>query len=354
MKIGIVCYASLGGSGIVATEIGLELARRGHEVHFIASEKPWRFSDAVGKVFFHQVPEHAAPGDTYTLAVAATIAQVAPALDVLHLHYAVPHAAAAVLALPAARPVIVNTLHGTDVTRAFAPVLRRVIEFGDGVTVPSHFLAASAKELLQLRVQPQVIANFVDTERFKPATERAPATLLHASNFRAVKRTADVVAIFAEVRKTHACKLLLAGDGDERASTEALARPYGDDVTFLGARKDMAALLQTARVFLLTSSAESFGLAALEAQSSGVPVVGTTVGGVSEVVKSGETGFLSPVGDIQAMAASVKRLLDDEALYSGMAKRAREQAVARFDKAKQVDAYEAYFSSLVSSRAPRL
>lgn len=356
MKIGIVCYPTLGGSGIVATEIGLELARRGHEIHVIASETPWRFTNSDGNMLFHRVPEHTAPGETYTLSLAATIAQLAPQLDLLHVHYAVPHAAAALLGLQSSdgrKPKLVNTLHGTDVTRALAPTLRYCLEQSDGITVPSRYLQRAAQQAFAFTQPIEVIANFIDTKRFMPGTDSAENNdspiLLHASNFRAVKRVADVIAVFAEVRRQRVCRLWLAGDGDDRKAVEQLAKPFRDDITFLGARHDMAALLQTARVFIQTSEQEAFGLAALEAQSAGLPVVGTDVGGVSEVVVDQRTGFLAPVGDIATMAKAVLRLLDDEALRVQMSRTAREHAVEHFERKQQVDAYERYFSSLVST-----
>jgi L-malate glycosyltransferase len=349
LKIGVVCYATLGGSGIIATELGLALASRGHEVHFIASSTPWRFPAETPNVFFHQVPNLRAPGDTYTVALAQTIALVAPQLDVLHVHYAVPHAVSAVLALElleGPKPVLVNTLHGTDVSEALSPLLRRALDKSQGITVPSEYLRQSATEILRPRLPIEVISNFVDTERFAPGVRTQAPALLHASNFRPLKRVHDVLEVFRRVRAQVPCTLLLAGNGDEHARSMREAESLGPDVVFLGAREDMASLLRSTRVFILTSASESFSLAALEAQSAGVPVVGTAVGGLGEVVKHGETGFLFPLGDTEAMANAVLRLLRDDTLAEAMSKKARAHAVARFSQSLQVDRYEAYFSSL--------
>lgn len=367
LKIGIVCHATLGGSGIVATELGIALACRGHDVHFIASQKPWRLAEGrcageTAKVSFHAVPQFVAPAETYTVALAATIAQLAPELDVLHVHYAVPNAIAAYLAIEHLRrrgapvPVVVNTLHGTDVNPAFAAPLSLALAACDGITTPSHALDRQARRELQLERELQVIANFVDTERFAPpltAPTHTPQTLLHASNFRAVKRVQDVIAVFAKVRAVMPCELLLVGDGDARREAEALAAPFGDDIKFMGKRHDLHTLLQGASVFLQTSEREGFGLAALEAQSAGVPVVATAVGGVPEVIRDGMSGFLAPVGDIDALAAATLKLLRDRELNDFMRREARLNAVARFGRDQQVACYEDYFAALKASPSSR-
>lgn len=363
MRIGVVCFPSLGGSGIVATEIAVELARRGHQLDVISSDTPWRFGEGrfgenrfgsqAGDVLFHRVPTHPAPADTYTVALAATIAQLAPRLDILHVHYAVPHAAAAQLALSATagkKPKWVTTLHGTDVTRALQPVLRHSLIQSDALTTPSRFLAESAVAAFALDVAPTVIHNFVDPARFAPgkASVNEPV-VLHASNFRAVKRVSDIVSAFARVRDRMPCQLWLVGEGDERTKIEEQARPLGSAVRFLGPRHDMASLLQSARVYMQASEQEAFGLAALEAQSAGVPVVSTRVGGVPEVVADGVSGTLVPLGDVAAMAEALHALLSDSALHQRMSEAARARVLAKFVRQDRVSEYEALFSSLLSS-----
>jgi N-acetyl-alpha-D-glucosaminyl L-malate synthase BshA len=366
ITLGITCYHTFGGSGIVATEIGLELARRGHRVHFICAEAPARLEPTTPNVFFHAVEERDYPvllEGQYPLALASRMVEVAlhEGLDLLHVHYAVPHATSAYLArqiLGARAPKLVTTLHGTDITlvgndRSYLPITRFSIAQSDVVTAPSHYLARTTRENFGLERDIDVIPNFVDTERFAPSPRPrgAPALLVHNSNFRALKRVDDVVAIFERVRRARPCKLALIGDGPERPRLEAdlRARGLGADVELLGERRDFVEVLQAADVFLLPSQSESFGLAALEALSAGVPVVASRVGGLPEVVRDGEDGFLLPMGDVAAMAAAAERLCSDGDLRRRMGEAARAGVLARFSRAPMVTRYEKVYERALRS-----
>lgn len=368
LSVGITCYHTFGGSGIIATEIGLELARRGHRVHFICAEPPARLAAATPNVFFHAVALRDYPlllEGQYPLALASRMVDVAlhEGLDLFHVHYAVPHATSAYLArqiLGARAPRLVTTLHGTDITlvgndRSYLPITRFSIERSDGVTAPSQYLARATRENFSLDRAIEVIPNFVDTERFAPSPRRrapgAPALLVHGSNFRTLKRVDDVVEIFARVRRRRPARLALVGDGPERPRVEAElgARGLLADVELLGERLDFVSVLQAADVFLLPSETESFGLAALEALSCGVPVVASRVGGLPEVVRDGEDGFLFAVGDVEAMAAAAARLCDDTALRRTMGEAARAGAVARFSRGPMVTRYEACYERVLRS-----
>jgi N-acetyl-alpha-D-glucosaminyl L-malate synthase BshA len=371
MNIGITCYPTFGGSGIIATEVGHELARRGHQVHFICSDMPWRFDRYAERVFFHEVEARDYPlfeHSPYVLALASKMVEVADfhRLDLFHVHYAIPHATAAHLAreiLGARAPRLVTTLHGTDITvvgndRSFLPITRFSIERSDGVTVPSRYLAAATRENLSLPSLPiEVIPNFVDTTVYAPPPPgtRRPPRVVHNSNFRPLKRVDDVVRVFAEVRRGRDCELTLIGDGPERSRVERMVHELGlaGAVTFLGKRLDFVDVLKQSKVFLQPSETESFGLAALEAMSCGVPVVASRVGGVPEVVSDGESGVLCEVGDLAAMARAVGRLLDDEAEQARLSSNARRAAVERFSLEPQVSAYEAYYQRIISSSASR-
>jgi len=365
LSIGITCFPTYGGSGVVATEIGLSLAARGHQVHFICSALPSRLSALPPNVVFHPVvaPHYPLFDSPYALALASKMVEVTQRtrLDLLHVHYAIPHATSAFLAgqiLGPARPKVVTTLHGTDITlvgmdASFAPITRFSIAQSDGVTVPSQSLRTQTYEALGVprSVAIEVIPNFVDTALFRPPS-RAPAgvpLLVHTSNFRAVKRVGDVLRIFAAVRQRLPCELALVGDGPDRGPVEALARELGvhAHVRFLGERRDLAELLQGASVFLLPSELESFGLAALEAQSCGVPVVASSVGGIPEVIQHGATGFLHPVGDVAAMAQSVVRLLEDSSLHRAMSRQARAQVEQKWPRETLVSRYENYYRQVL-------
>jgi N-acetyl-alpha-D-glucosaminyl L-malate synthase BshA len=386
LRIGITCYPTFGGSGIIATEIGLELARRGHRVHFICHDVPGRLDRFADNVFFHEVEMrdyplfHHAP---YELALASKMVEVATyqRLDLLHVHYAIPHAASAFLAaqiLGPHAPRVVTTLHGTDTTlvgsdRSFLPITRFSIERSDGVTAPSQFLRRATYDKLALPVEVpiEVIPNFVDTQLYKPAEPREwqelarlfpngtrtggeppPKLLIHTSNFRPLKRVDDVVRVFAEVfeRANMPVRLVLVGDGPERSSVERAVheRGLGAHVCFLGKQLNFLAVLEQADVFLLPSESESFGLAALEALACGVPVVASDVGGLPEVVKHGETGFLSPVGDTGAMATHVLALLRDADRQARMGRAARADVEQRFQLAPLVTRYEEYYRKVLA------
>jgi N-acetyl-alpha-D-glucosaminyl L-malate synthase BshA len=366
VKIGIVCHAGFGGSGVIATELGLSLADKGHEVHLFSPAPPVRFHAARG-VTMHEVsnPVHPLfPGGEYAIALASKLVQVIAreGIEVLHLHYAIPHAVSAQLArglLGVAAPKLVTTLHGTDVLTfgedaAFSTVVKAAVAQSDVVTTPSKFLAAEAAKAFG--VEAKVVPNFVDTKAFhpSPAASRHPVPLgagkiTHASNFRSVKRVEDVVRVFAKVREATPCTLALIGHGPETAAVERLVAELKltPHVKMLGDVADVVPVLQQSAVFMLPSQTESFGLAALEALSCGVPVVASRAGGLPEVIADGETGLLFPPGDIAAMAAGVTRLLTDSAFHSKLSAEARRQAEARFRKDPLVDRYESIYLELV-------
>jgi N-acetyl-alpha-D-glucosaminyl L-malate synthase BshA len=373
LRIGITCYPTFGGSGIVATEIGVALARRGYQVHFICSRLPSRLGELRENVELHEVASPSYPlfDSPYALALASKMVEVSrsASLDVLHVHYAIPHATSAFLAtqiLGKDAPRVITTLHGTDITLvgsdpSFLPITRFSISRSDGVTVPSRALRESTYALLGVeRSKPiEVIPNFVDTELFTPdphrSTEgRRPFVLVHNSNFRPVKRVEDVVRVFAAVKRELPCTLVLIGDGPDRPRMEERVRQLGleGSVRFLGEQLTFIEHLQRADVFLLPSELESFGLAALEALSCGVPVVASRIGGLPEVVSDGETGFLHPVGDIEAMAQSVLRLLRDPALHSRMSRAARASAEASWPIEPIVARYETYYRQVLEA-APK-
>jgi N-acetyl-alpha-D-glucosaminyl L-malate synthase BshA len=365
LAVGITCYHTFGGSGIVATEIGLELARRGHRVHFICAEPPARLDPATPNLAFHKVELRDYPlllEGQYPLALASQMVEVAQKerLDLWHVHYALPHATSAYLAkqiLGPRAPRVITTLHGTDVVLvgndpSYLPITRFTIEQSDGVTAPSAFLAQATRDNFGLARPIEVIPNFVDTDGFTPnGADAADPLIVHSSNFRPLKRVDDVIAVFAQVARGRGrrCRLALLGDGPERPRVEAEVRDLGlaERVTFLGETRDVAATLRRAHVFLLPSETESFGLAALEALACGVPVVASRTGGLPEVVRDGEDGYLLPVGDTEAMAAAVARILDDAALHRRLAATARAGAVARFSRAPMVTRYEEYYEKIL-------
>jgi len=382
LRIGIACFSTFGGSGVVASEAALSLAARGHRVHLFSDERPGRLGQGAGQVQFHGVAVRAYPqlkDSPYALALTSKIVEVArrDGLDLLHAHYAIPHAISAYLARQVlaaggeAQPAIVTTLHGTDITLVgndpgFLPLTRFSILASDAVTAPSAWLAEATHRLLDVPRDRaiEVIPNFVDTGHFTPAPtaqtggRRPPdgrPVLIHVSNFRPLKRVADVVAIFAEVRRRLPAAppvLWLVGDGPERERVRDLLRDLGLDAQaqFLGERIDLPELLREADLFLLPSESESFGLAALEAMACGVPVVGSRVGGIPEVVSDGETGLLAPVGDVAAMAAHVVRLLEDQPLRQRFARAARERAATVFPLEPTVAKYEALYRRVLAAR----
>lgn len=372
MKIGIVCYPTYGGSGVVATELGLGLARKGHEVHFITYRRPVRLAHFHENVFYHEVDSDDYPlfeYPPYDTALASKIVDVAKYqnLDILHVHYAIPHAAVAYMAkkilltqgvyLP-----VVTTLHGTDITlvgnnNAFAPVVEFSINKSDGVTAVSENLKEETLRLFNIQREVKVIYNFIDFERFKKVNKDhfkkiiAPdgeRILVHTSNFRRVKRVEDVIQIFNIVQKEIPSRLLMIGDGPERQNAERLCRDLGigNEVRFLGKQDAIEELLAICDLFIMPSESESFGLAALEAMACEVPVVSSNGGGLPEVNIHGVTGFMSNVGDVQEMARySIQLLRDDEMLH-----RFRANALAqakRFDLHEILPHYEAYYAEVI-------
>jgi N-acetyl-alpha-D-glucosaminyl L-malate synthase BshA len=372
MRIGITCYPTYGGSGAVATELGLELARRGHEIHLISYASPFRLRGFAENVYFHEVDLSGTypllEYFPYSLALAVKQEEVAlrERLDILHVHYAVPHATAAFLAREMIRGQhdlrVVTTLHGTDITlvgqeRSFYTVTKFSIERSDAVTAVSAYLRDETyKAFLCDGCGIDVIPNFINPTEYYPC-EDAPCrsafappdtkVLMHISNFRPVKRVPDVVRIFAEVRKRIPAVLVLVGDGPERPAVEAEAEQLGvtTHVRFLGKVDAVADLLRAADLFLLPSASESFGLGALEAMACGVPVVASRVGGLPEVVEDGEAGVLVPVGDTHGMAQAALELLEPTRWQR--ASKASVSCAARFDEAKIVPQYEALYQRVL-------
>jgi N-acetyl-alpha-D-glucosaminyl L-malate synthase BshA len=377
MRIGIVCYASVGGSGIVATELGKALALRGHEIHILSSDTPVRLGDYTPGLSFHRVETPTYPvfrEPQYLLSLANKIVQVVKDehLDLVHAHYAIPHATAAylarqVLASTSRRevPRTVTTLHGTDITllgadRSYSAIVAFGIEQSDGVTTVSESLKRDTQRDLGVRSAIRVIPNFIDTvrnrrietpelrARFAPQGEHL---LIHVSNFRAVKRVTAVVEIFARVARTLPSRLLMVGDGPELLEAVRLARALGvgDAVQFLGEQDRVVPLLSAADVFLLPSAQESFGLAALEAMACELPVVASRVGGLPELIDDGVSGFLHEPDDLDGMAASVWRLLTDEGVRARAGARSRAIAEERYSTARIVPMYEAFYREILAA-----
>jgi N-acetyl-alpha-D-glucosaminyl L-malate synthase BshA len=376
LRVGIVCYPSQGGSGVVATELARELGRRGHRAHVISYQLPFRlhrYGEGVANVAFHQVEVPNYPlfqYPPYVLALATKIAEVAryERLDLVHVHYAVPHAVAAVLAraMVAPKPLpVITTLHGTDVTQTGCdPAIREAVTWSlrqsDAVTAVSDALAREAATTFALTgirriynwIDPLAMRRRPDPELRRRFARPEEAVLLHASNFRAVKNVGDVVRVFAAVRRVRPAVLLLCGDGPDAGTAHQLAHALGvaEDVHFLGVYHDMSAILSVADVFLLPSSQESFGLAALEAMACEVPVVASRVGGLPEVVEDGATGFLCPPGDVEAMARACLEALAPEH-HETLARQARRRAVQRFGAARIVPQIEALYWEVAGAAA---
>jgi len=373
MKIGITCYPTYGGSGIVATELGKELAERGHEIHFITYAPPLRLNRSEPNIFFHEVEVTSYPlfeHPPYTLALATKMAEVAEVhgLDLLHCHYAIPHSVSAYLAksmlMPKKLPVV-TTLHGTDITlvgadRSYMPITRFSIEQSDGVTAVSQYLKDATINTFGVRNDIEVVYNFVNCDNYTPSTHR-PArdfyardgekVVIHLSNFRPVKRPVDVVEIFTLVQEKLPSVLLMVGDGPERSNAEYVARHNGIErrVHFLGKRDDIEELLASSDVMLLPSDTESFGLVALEAMACEVPVVVSKVGGLPEVVQDGVEGFLVEPRNVAGMAARTIEILGDEDRRREMGKRARETARARFCSTLIIPQYEEYYRKVLGA-----
>jgi len=372
MRIGITCYPTYGGSGIVATELGLELANRGHEIHFITYANPIRLDASIPRIHYHEVEVSNYPlfqYPPYCLALASRMADVAESyrLDLLHVHYAIPHSISAMLArqmTKARRLPFITTLHGTDITLvgadpSYFTITKFSIEQSDGITAISHDLQQQTVNVFGVANEIRVIHNFVNCTTYAPDPERrgierfaplAEKLLIHLSNFRPVKRVQDCIRILAEVRKDVNARLLMVGDGPERGPAEHLAWQLGvgKDVEFLGKQNGVERLIRLAHVLLMPSEMESFGLAALEAMACGVPAVGTRVGGVPELITDGVDGFLENVGDVAAQAARVVQLLTDEAMHTQMAAAARITAMTRFCTDRIIPQYEDYYDAVLN------
>jgi len=374
MKIGIACYPTYGGSGALATELGIELAARGHEIHFITYAQPFRLTSFHEGLFFHEVEVPHYPlfeYPPYSLALTVRMHEVARQhdLQIMHAHYAIPHAEAAwvakqMLGREGRDLKVVTTLHGTDITLvgqdpSFWSITRFSVEQSDGVTAVSEYLREETHRAFECdRLDIRVVPNFIDPEIYRPGRDdchlRALAPhgekiVMHISNFRKVKRVNDVVRIFADIRREIGSRLVLIGDGPERAAATELAGDLGvlEDIVFLGKLESVAELLACADLFLLPSQQESFGLVALEALASGVPVVGTGASGLAEVVDDGASGFLHPVGAVAEMAASGLMLLQDDDQWTAFSRAARAAAVKRFSAELVVPMYERYYEEVL-------
>ena len=378
MNIGITCYPTYGGSGVVATELGLELGQRGHQVHFISYSQPIRLTGPQPNIHYHEVEVSRYPlfdFPPYDLALATRMAEVSEFydLDLLHVHYAIPHSVSAMLAKqmlaagPAKRKLpFVTTLHGTDITlvgqdRSYLPITRFSIEQSDGVTAISEYLRERTVREFEVRNEIKVIHNFVNCDvyvrddgaeqRRAEFVTRDERLLVHLSNFRPVKRLADVIEVFDRVHKRIPSKLLLIGDGPDRSQAEWLAMRKGihDDVIFLGKQDRVNEKLAMADVMLLPSQLESFGLAALEAMACEVVPIATNVGGIPEVIEHGKNGFLADVGDVETMAQCAIEILADESKLRAMGKASRTSAQARFCASKIIPQYEEFYRRVVGS-----
>lgn len=374
MKIGITCYPTYGGSGVIATELGKALAQRGHQVHFISYALPFRLTNFVENVFFHEVEMSSYPlfeFPLYTLALASKMVEVTEFenLDLLHVHYAIPHASSAYLAKNMLRKKkdikIITTLHGTDITLvglepSFLPLVKFSIEESDGVTAVSRFLKEKTITNYYIDKNIEVIPNFIDTEIFKPMEacvfrkHIAPdgeKILVHTSNFRQVKRVTDTIRVLERVIKEVPTKLILVGDGPDRSECERLARQLNlaEHVKFLGKQEGLVEILNSADIFLIPSQSESFGLAALEAMACGKPVVSSSVGGLPELIKHNETGFIAEIGDVDRMAKYVIDLLTNEKKYEVFSRNSRDRTLNKFDKTKVIPMYEEFYKHILSA-----
>jgi L-malate glycosyltransferase len=373
MRIGITCYPTYGGSGAIATELGLLLADRGHEIHFVTYDQPFRLGGFRERVYFHEVEMAGYPlfeHPPYSLALAVALHDAARKyeLDLVHMHYAIPHAASAFLAremLKGERDLkIVTTLHGTDITLVgLHPSFQAITQFSilqsDGLTAVSDYLKReTVRDFAVPAERIEVIPNFVDTELFRPDKEPchraslAPGgekIVMHVSNFRPVKRIEDVVEVFARIRADVPARLVLVGDGPDRPRAVQRADALGvrEHVAFLGKHASVEELLSCADLFLLPSENESFGLAALEAMASGAPVVASNAGGLPEVIENGVSGYLLPVGDVGGMADAGTRLLTDEAHHAAIATAARERTVRLFSSEAVVSRYERQYLRVI-------
>ena len=379
MKIGITCYPTYGGSGVVATELGIELAARGHEIHFITYSQPFRLTGREANIHFHEVAVTNYPlfeHPPYDLALATRMAEVAEfySLDLLHVHYAIPHSVSALLArqMLASRGKhlpFITTLHGTDITlvgldRSYLPITRFGIEQSDGVTAISSYLRDRTREAFGITSEIEVIRNFVNCDVYvrNPAlvdvmrgryAEPSERLLVHLSNFRPVKRIRDVVEVFARVAREVPARLMLIGDGPDRSVAEYLARQHEiqDRVHFIGKQDNVNELLPLADLMVMPSEMESFGLAALEAMACSVPTIGTRVGGVPELIQDGHNGLLYAVGDIDSMSTAAISLLSDQPRLEAMARAGRKTAQDHFCASRVIPLYEDYYDRVIARTA---
>lgn len=372
MKIGICCYPSYGGSGVVATELGIKLAERGHEVHFISYDKPFRLGEFHENVYFHSIDVSSYPvfkHPPYIMNLSNKLYEISERekLDIIHAHYAVPHTTAMLLAkqMTGGRIKTVTTLHGTDVTiMAEDPGLKEITEHSvnqcDAITAVSESLKENALESLNIKKDIKMIYNFIDTDEYKRADTRIKTCLkinedekviIHTSNFRKVKRIEDVITIFKLINQEIPSRLILVGDGPMQRDAYDLTMSLGisDKVSFLGKQDKITSILSAGDLFLLPSEKESFGLAALEAMACGVPVIATNTGGIPEVVEHGKSGFLSKIGDVKDMAQNSIKVLSDPIILSEFRKRSREIAVEKFHPDNIVKQYEELYKQLLES-----
>ena len=373
MKVAIVCYPTHGGSGVVASELAIGLADKGHEIHIVSYAQPFRLRSFHQNIFVHEVGVSSYPlfkYPPYALGLATKLVELVEDcdLELIHAHYAVPHAASAYLAkqiLDSRRIKTITTLHGTDITlvgadQSFHRVIKFTIEESDGVTAVSEYLKKRTIEEFDIQREIRVIYNFVDTQRSAPEhadcsretyAPKGEKILMHASNFRPVKRVGDVVRIFAKVQEQMPAKLILIGDGPERIFIQQLVKELklGGHVYFLGEQDYLEPLFFCADVFLLPSEQESFGLTALEAMACGVPVICAETGGLPEVITHGETGFLFPVGEIKKMAESAVDLLRDPERHELFRSHARKRASQCFNADQIIPQYEAYYEEILKS-----
>ena len=384
MRLGITCYPTYGGSGVVATELGIELAALGHQVHFISYSQPFRLTGRDEGIFYHEVPVSSYPlfeFPPYDLALASRMAEVAEYndLDLLHVHYAIPHSVSALLArqmlaAKGRRLPFVTTLHGTDITlvgldRSYLPITRYAIQESDGVTSISSYLKQKTVEDFGVTRGIEVVTNFVNCDVYSPIKDEAiraaarkrladpdEAILMHLSNFRPVKRVVDVVKIFAQVVREIPAQLILIGDGPDRSAAEWLAHDLGiqNKIHFMGKQERVNELLPLADILLMPSELESFGLAALEAMACKVPSIATRVGGVPELIDDGETGLLYAVGDVDAMAAGALDLLDDPSRLDAMRDAGRRTAQKRFCSTLVVPQYVRYYEQVLANQGSEI
>ena len=385
MKIGILCYPTYGGSGVVATELGIELAARGHQVHFISYSIPMRLKGFSENIFFHKVEMASYPlfdFPLYSIALASKIVEVAKfnGLDIVHAHYAIPHATSAFLAREIIKEEVLNkrknnsnikiitTLHGTDITLigleiSFLPTMKFSIQKSDGVTAVSEFLKIKTQSQYNISKDIRMIPNFINLDIYKKIedeeteclrkrlTKDGEKLIIHTSNFRPLKRVDDCIRIFKKIKEKIPSKLLLIGDGPERSNCEYLAKDLGvdKDVTFYGEQESFVEILSIADLFLMPSQSESFGLSALEAMACGVPVVSSNAGGLPELNLHGDTGYIAEIGDVDKMAEYAISLLSDKNRYRIFSENAHERAVSLFSSEKVVPQYEQYYEEILGS-----